>query len=317
MSGDFSTENRELDTKRASCIGGLWYHSFTDIRFSDILLPMNIFFQTCMPQHALSRLMGCFGNCTWPWVKTPFIKRFVKTYGVDLSEAQRTQVSDYDSFNDFFTRQLKRGARQFDHPYEDILSPADGLLSQFGAIREGRCIQAKGIDFTVADLLADDQLATEFQSGQFATIYLSPKDYHRVHMPMTATLRKMIYVPGKLFSVNTYTADNLPGLFTKNERVVCVFDTDRGPMVQVMVGAMIVASIYTSWHGCVAPCRTKQVTVWDYSDNPITLQRGDEMGFFQMGSTTVTLWADDALTFSSALTVGQMVRVGQPIVRAC
>lgn len=275
---------------------------------------MNILLQKCMPQHGLSRLMGYVGNCQWRWVKTPFIKRFIKAYGVDLSEAERTQVKDYSSFNDFFTRQLKPGVREFDHPADAILSPADGMLSQFGQISRGRCIQAKGVDYTVTDLLADDALAAQFEQGQFATIYLSPKDYHRVHMPMTGTLKKMIYIPGQLFSVNTYTAEHLPGLFTKNERVVCVFDTAHGPMVQVMVGAMIVASVFTQWAGCVAPSRTRQITAWDYSDNPITLARGDEMGFFQMGSTTVTLWPSDAPYFISGLHVNQSVQVGQPLL---
>ena len=203
--------------------------------------------QYLLPQHLLSRLAGGLANCTWNWVKNPFITWFVKRYQVDMSEAAEENPTAYACFNDFFTRALKDGARPLADG-DEVLCPADGAISQLGRIEHGRIFQAKGQSFSVLELLGGNpEHAALFQGGEFATVYLSPRDYHRVHMPLGGTLTDMIYVPGKLFSVNQSTAENVPELFARNERVVCLFDTPVGPMAVVLVGAMIVASVETVW----------------------------------------------------------------------
>jgi phosphatidylserine decarboxylase len=280
-----------------------------------VILPaMNIKLQGCLPQKALSRLMGWVASCRCRWFKNAMIRWFIRSYQVNLSEAERTSVNDYTCFNDFFTRYLKPGVRNLAHADTISISPADGVLSQFGTIQKGQCIQAKGVDYSVAALLADTAEAEQFDQGLFYTIYLSPRDYHRVHMPVSGRLTRMMHVPGCLFSVNEATAAALPGLFAKNERVVCYFDTEVGPMAMILVGAMIVASIFTQWHGCVTPPHSSTLTEWDYSDQDIRLARGDEMGYFQMGSTVITLFAEQALAFMSALKPGQPVQLGNALL---
>ena len=274
---------------------------------------MKISIQRHIPQHLLSRLVGYLANARWRWLKNTMIRWFIRRYNVDITQAKFESLDQYPSFNAFFTRQLKDGVRSFDHPDHTVLMPADGVLSQFGLIQDGACVQAKGFDYTVSDLLADRTLATYFDRGSFATVYLSPRDYHRVHMPITGTLRQMIYVPGRLFSVNTQTASALPGLFTRNERVVCLFDTEAGPMAMVLVGAMIVASVFTAWHGQVAPSSLRHTSVWDYSDQNIVLARGDEMGYFQMGSTVIVLFAERTVEFDTYLRNTLPVQLGQPM----
>ena len=202
--------------------------------------------QYLAPHHLVSRLFGYASDCREPAVKNWMISRFVQRYGVDMSEAEQEDALAYDCFNDFFTRALKDGARPLDDEPGSVLCPADGAISQMGAIEHGRIFQAKGHSYGLADLLGGDaERAAPFQGGEFATIYLSPRDYHRVHMPVAGTLREMVHVPGRLFSVNPLTARNVPRLFARNERVVCIFDTEHGPMALVLVGAMIVASIET------------------------------------------------------------------------
>ena len=267
--------------------------------------------QYLLPQHLLSRLAGGLANCTWSWVKNPFINWFVKRYQVDMSQAVEPDPTAYRCFNDFFTRALLPDARPLDEGEASILCPADGAISQLGKIEHGRIFQAKGQSFSVLELLGGNPAhAEQFQGGEFATVYLSPSDYHRVHMPLGGTLRDMIYVPGKLFSVNQTTAENVPELFARNERVVCLFDTDAGPMAVVLVGAMIVASVETVWAGLVAPPQ-RQLRSEAYGHSAPELERGAEMGRFKLGSTAIVLFAPGRARWDEHLTAGSLVRMGQ------
>lgn len=267
--------------------------------------------QYLLPQHLLSRLAGCLANCTWAWVKNPFISWFVKRYGVDMREAEQTDPLAFACFNDFFTRALKPGARPLAPEPDSILCPADGTISQLGKIEHGRIFQAKGQSFSVLELVGGNPAhAALFQGGEFATVYLSPKDYHRVHMPCAGTLTDMVYVPGKLFSVNQITAENVPELFARNERVVCLFDTSNGPMAVVLVGAMIVASVETVWAGLVAP-PTRQLKAERYGQAAPTLERGSEMGRFKLGSTAIVLFGPGHATWDPAMRAGAAVSMGQ------
>jgi len=270
-----------------------------------------IIMQYLLPQHLLSRLAGCIADCTWPWLKNAFIGWFVKRYQVDMSEARVEEPTAYACFNDFFTRALKEGARPLDQATDSVLCPADGAISQLGAIEHGRIFQAKGQSFSTLELLGGNpEHAALFQGGQFATVYLSPRDYHRVHMPLGGTLREMIYVPGKLFSVNRNTAENVPELFARNERVVCLFDTDAGPMAVVLVGAMIVASVETTWAGLIAPPR-RQLRTQRYGQPAPALGRGEEMGRFKLGSTAIVLFGPGRTVWDESLRAGDAVRMGQ------
>lgn len=267
--------------------------------------------QYLLPQHLLSRLAGGLANCTWSWVKNPFINWFVKRYQVDMSQAVEPDPTAYRCFNDFFTRALLPDARPLDAGEASILCPADGAISQLGKIEHGRIFQAKGQSFSVLELLGGNPVhAEQFQGGEFATVYLSPSDYHRVHMPLGGTLRDMIYVPGKLFSVNQTTAENVPELFARNERVVCLFDTDAGPMAVVLVGAMIVASVETVWAGLVAPPQ-RQLRSESYGNSAPELERGAEMGRFKLGSTAIVLFAPGRARWDEHLAAGTLMRMGQ------
>lgn len=266
--------------------------------------------QYLLPHHLLSRLAGCVAECRWRWFKNPLIKWFVKFYQVNMSEAQISDPSAFANFNDFFTRALQEGARSFVGEPGSIACPVDGAISQIGDIEAGRIFQAKGHAFSSFDLLGGSHsLAREFDGGKFTTIYLSPKDYHRIHMPVSGTLREMTYVPGKLFSVSPLTASQVPSLFARNERVVAIFDTEYGPMAMVLVGAMIVASIETVWAGLVTPPK-RQLQKFSYND-PIELKKGEEMGRFKLGSTVVLLFGKDAMNWEQALCADQPVRMGQ------
>ncbi len=273
-----------------------------------------ILLQHLLPQHALSRLVGRLANCRTPWIKSTFIKWFAKRYRVNMAEAQQEDLNQYPCFNDFFTRELKPGMR----PLADsqLVSPADGAISQLGAIDYGRIFQAKGRGYGLSTLLGGyTDLAEPFINGRFATIYLSPRDYHRVHMPVTGTLRETIYIPGDLYSVNQTTAAGVDNLFARNERLVAVFDTEYGPMAMVLVGAMIVAGIETVWAGQVAPQQTKP---WRIEHNPqpsepVILEKGQEMGRFKLGSTVILLFGKDAIEWSSQLQAGSAVQLGQAI----
>lgn len=270
--------------------------------------------QYLLPHHLLSRLIGCAAECKAAWFKNRLIGWFAKQYQVNMSEAQVEDLSAFAHFNDFFTRALKEGARPLDGTPNAVLCPADGAVSQLGKIEQGRVFQAKGHSYSVIELLGgDSQRAAAFMGGDFATIYLSPKDYHRVHMPLTGTLREMVYVPGRLFSVNQTTAENVPELFARNERVVCLFDTERGPMAVVLVGAMIVASIETVWAGLVTPPK-RTLKTFNYDEAaraPISLDKGAEMGRFKLGSTAIVLFGPDQVQWAETLTANSPVQMGQ------
>jgi len=273
--------------------------------------------QYLLPHHPLSRLMGKLTHSQNKIWKNLFIQQIIRHYGVNMAEALQENIDAYPCFNDFFTRELKADARQFTQLSHGIACPADGAVSQAGDIKQGDIFQAKGKSFTTLELLGGDkQRAQQFENGKFATIYLSPKDYHRLHMPLTGTLREMIHIPGRLFSVNGATADAVPRLFARNERVVAIFDTEVGAMALVLVGAIFVASIETVWHGEVTPPTASEIRNWQYDvKNAPTLQRGEEMGRFNMGSTIIALFAKDAVNWEDNFVAGQKVELGQLIAK--
>jgi len=245
--------------------------------------------QYLLPKRALTVFGGWVASRRWGTATTRLIAWFVKRYGVNMNEAANPDLASYTSFNDFFTRALRPGVRPLANAA--FVCPVDGAISQFGTIQADQIFQAKGHAYSTTALVGGDAaLASEFQDGSFATLYLSPRDYHRIHMPCAGRLRSMVYVPGDLFSVNPKTARGVPGLFARNERVVCVFDTDFGPLVMALVGATVVGSMATVWHGVVNPPRLPQVTEWHYDESNITLLRGEELGRFLLGSTVVMLF---------------------------
>ncbi len=252
--------------------------------------------QYLMPKLAMTRLAGLVASAEWGAVTTWVIKRFVKRYNVNMNEAANADPAHYKSFNEFFTRPLKDGVRPLSR--SEWVCPVDGAISQCGAIERDQIFQAKGHHYSTRALVGGDAaLAAQFQNGQFATLYLSPRDYHRIHMPMAGKLLRMVHVPGDLFSVNPTTARGVPGLFARNERVVCEFETEKGPMVLVLVGATIVGSMATVWHGQVNPPRPGTVREWRYESQDVRLQKGEEMGRFLLGSTVVMLFPENSLRF--------------------
>lgn len=281
---------------------------------------LKIALQYMMPKHLLSRLVGKLAAAELGMVTTSVIKWFIKQYKIDMSEAAQSEPEAYASFNAFFTRALKPGIRPLCDDDDYIVHPVDGAVSQCGPIKSGRIFQAKGHDYSALALLGDQvDDAKRFEGGDFATIYLAPKDYHRIHMPIKGTLSKMTYVPGELFSVNPLTAENVPGLFARNERVVAIFETEIGPIAMVLVGATIVASIETVWAGTVTPPTGKKVFTWDYpTEGPeaLTLDKGEEMGRFKLGSTVVMLFAKDAIEeFADGVKPKAVTRMGQAFAK--
>ncbi|CAH0524462.1 archaetidylserine decarboxylase [Vibrio hippocampi] len=276
--------------------------------------------QYCIPQHGLTRLVGKLASAKAGGLTTAIIRWFVKQYKVNMDEALHPEITHYKTFNDFFVRELKPDARPLTEGSEVITHPADACVSQFGPLTDGNLVQAKGHHYSALELLGgDSQLAEEFAGGEFATLYLSPRDYHRVHMPCDGTLRQMIYVPGDLFSVNPLTAENVPNLFARNERVVCIFDTEFGPMAQVLVGATIVGSIELIWSGTVTPPRGNTVYKWDYpaeGTKAIVLKKGEEMGRFKLGSTVINLFAKDQIEFDSSMENNRPTVMGTAYARA-
>ncbi len=276
---------------------------------------IKITFQYIMPKHAISRLVGKLAAAKMGWLTTKLISMFIKAYGINMNEAKLKNASDFDTFNNFFTRELEEGARVIDSDDSTICYPVDGAISQQGDIVDGQLIQAKGFNYSVTSLLGgDEKTAAPFQGGKFSCIYLAPKDYHRIHMPMAATLREMIYVPGELFSVNPLTARNVPDLFARNERVVAIFDTEKGELAMVLVGATIVASIETTWAGTITPPAGKDIFRWQYpkdGTDAITFNKGDEMGRFKLGSTVVSTFAPRMLDdFAPDAGPGTVTRLG-------
>ena len=272
-----------------------------------------VLLQRALPHHAVSRFAGKFASSENPRIRTTLIRRFIKAYDVDMSEAARAE-DQYASFNDFFTRELKPNARPLADATTHVLSSADGTISQIGTVTDGKIFQAKGKHFTCSQLLGDDpDAAAVFEGGSFATIYLSPRDYHRVHMPAGGALESATYVPGDLFSVNDATAQDVNGLFARNERLACRFTGDIGRFASVMVGAMIVAGIETVWGGA-SPTHAPRVKR-DRFDGDVVLDAGAEMGRFILGSTSILLFEPGAVTWDPALTAGSTVRMGQALGR--
>ncbi|PKP92435.1 MAG: phosphatidylserine decarboxylase [Alphaproteobacteria bacterium HGW-Alphaproteobacteria-14] len=268
--------------------------------------------QHAVPQHALSRLAGALASSERPWIKNRLIRRFVAVYNVDMAEAART-IDQFASFNDFFTRELKPGARELADTRTFILSPADGAVSQLGTIKDGRIFQAKGRDFTAAEILGHGaDAARRFEGGQFITIYLSPRDYHRVHMPASGVLQSSAYIPGDLFSVNQQTAEGVDRLFARNERLACLFDGPGGTFASIMVGAMIVAGIDTVWSHSFAG-HGRDALHEDFTSSAVDLAAGDEMGRFYLGSTVVLLFEPGRVEWLEGLKAGDPVRMGQAI----
>jgi phosphatidylserine decarboxylase len=270
--------------------------------------------QYLLPKQLLTTFAGRFASARLGGVTTGTIRRFVARYGVNMAEAAEPDIAAYPSFNEFFTRALKPGARPL--ASAEFICPVDGAISQFGRIERDQVFQAKGHAYSTTALLGGDAaLAAPYENGSFATLYLSPKDYHRIHMPCDGTLRRMIHVPGALFSVNPTTARGVPGLFARNERVVCVFDGARGPFVLVLVGATIVGSMATVWHGIVNPPRPGALREWRYDDKPVVLKQGDEMGRFLLGSTVVLLFPG-GLPFNAQWAPGRAIRLGEAMAGA-
>ncbi|MBL4815089.1 MAG: phosphatidylserine decarboxylase [Shewanella sp.] len=281
---------------------------------------IKIALQYIMPKHLVSRLVGKLAAAELGSVTTAGIKWFIKQYKIDMSEAAQSEPEAYKTFNAFFTRALKPGVRPLSQDQDYIVHPVDGAISQCGPINDGQIFQAKGHEYSSLALLGDQaDDAKRFEDGDFATIYLAPKDYHRIHMPVKGTLSKMTYVPGDLFSVNPLTAANVPGLFARNERVVAIFETEIGPIAMVLVGATIVASIETVWAGTITPPGSKNVFTWDYpTEGPeaLTLEKGAEMGRFKLGSTVVMLFAKDALDeFADGVVPEAVTRMGQTFAK--
>jgi phosphatidylserine decarboxylase len=272
-----------------------------------------ILFQYLLPHHLLSRGVGVLAQNHL--LRKLFIRAFIKRYKVDLSQAKIQEVDKFENFNAFFTRELQSNARPLAIVQGAIVCPADGTVSQLGNITDGNLLQAKGRHYSCKSLLAGDaQMAELFRSGKFATIYLSPRDYHRVHMPMTGILKKTVYVPGKLFSVNQATADSVPNLFARNERLICLFGTEVGPMAVILVGAMIVAGIDTVWTGEVCPTTGKrEIIETDYTNRTpaVELPLGSELGRFRLGSTAIVLFPRGAMEFESSLEATSSVAMGQ------
>jgi len=283
---------------------------------SSVAASLSVFLQYLLPKQALTRFAGRIAGAEWGGATHALIRWFVGRYGVNMAEAANPDPASYASFNAFFTRALKPGVRPLANAA--LVCPVDGAISQLGRIERDQIFQAKGHHYSTQALVGGDAaLAAEFEDGAFATLYLSPRDYHRIHMPVAATLRRMIHVPGDLFSVNPATAQGVPGLFARNERVVCVFDALHGegtsprPFVLVLVGATIVGSMSTVWHGVVNPPRPGHVREWTYDEEQIRFERGQEMGSFLLGSTVVLLWPQDTMAFNPRWAPEQPVRLGE------
>ena len=265
------------------------------------------FLQFLLPQHLLSRLMFRFARIRAPWIKNSFTSWFVSKYKVNLNEAELQDIYEYKHFNDFFTRALKAGSRPLSE--SKAVSPVDGIVSQIGSIKEALIVQAKGKKYSVEALLAENSKNNLYTS--FVTIYLSPKDYHRIHMPFDGSLKSMKYIPGNLFSVNKRTVENIDQVFARNERLICNFDTEYGEMALVMVGAIFVGSMETSWEGKVTPPYNKSVKTFDYDSRQIDLFKGEELGRFNMGSTVILLMPKGSPDLN--LETGQILKMGQSI----
>jgi phosphatidylserine decarboxylase len=268
----------------------------------------------CLPKHGLSAVIYRLTRIECHFWKKFLIKTFVRLYKVDMNQAILTSEEDYPSFNSFFIRKLKPDARNWQKDKNLILSPVDGAVSQIGNIVKDKLIQAKGSNYSLSRLLANDSNAVKrFQDGYFTTLYLSPRDYHRIHMPVTGRLKKSIYVPGDLFPVNTASVRTVDQLFARNERYISIFETEFGLMAQIMVGATFVGSMETVFAGLITPTKKREITIHEYEDNPITLNQTDEFGHFNMGSTVILLFEKDSLVWMNNLKAGDGIQVGQEL----
>ena len=274
-----------------------------------------VFFQYIIPKHLLSRLVGMLARSEVSFIKNNFIKLFIKLYDINMKEACDENIDSYISFNEFFSRRLKAGSRIIDQGIKSVVSPVDGVISQIGLIKKGRIIQAKGKYFNLFQFLGGDKnLFDEFKSGLFATIYLSPKDYHRVHMPFEGKLRQMIYIPGQLFSVNPTTANSINNLFAKNERLVCIFDTVFGPMAVVLIGALIVSGIHVKWENKIINKKKIQKYIYPtFGKDQVKLNKGEELGKFMLGSTVVVCFPQNKITWLKNLSNNSFVKMGEII----
>lgn len=273
-----------------------------------------IFLQYTLPQHRLSRLIGLFTKCKITWFKNFIIRAFIRHFKVNMTEAISPSPNDYPTFNAFFSRKLKKDARNIANDPHIIISPVDGSISQIGTILKNRLIQAKGFDFTLGALLGGQQdIAALFENGLFATLYLSPRDYHCIHMPHEGRLLKTIYIPGDLFSVNNTTVNHVPKLFARNERIVCLFQTSFGTMAVILIGAIFVGSIHTIWAGQVTPPTQKSIVVADYNTQNIILKKGELLGHFELGSTVIVLLPVHSATFDANFLTSNEIKLGIPM----
>ena len=278
---------------------------------------MQVLSQKLLPRYGLTRLFGKLGECKINWFKNFFINRFIKLYKIDLAEAEISDYKEFKSFNEFFSRRLKPSARVVDPAATSITAPVDGFIYDFGTMPESMpdkpMFSAKGFEFSLNDLVVKKTTADLVGSGTFICMYLSPKDYHRVHMPVTGRLIEMLYVPGDYYSVSPKVLKSIPKIFAKNERIICTFDTEQGPMVYLMIGAMNVSSIHTVWAGAINASRQGKVIQTCYRNEEIILKKGEELGHFQMGSTVIVLFAKDTAKLSENLRSGQHCLYGEKI----
>ncbi len=271
-------------------------------------------YQYFLPQHGITRLVGKLAKSKNKIIRKLFIRFFLSKFAIDMSEAAIEDPGSYNTFNDFFTRALKPGARPIADDPKTLISPVDGEVSQAGKINNGEIFQAKGHDYTLGNLLGNEAgYIAPYLDGNFATLYLSPKDYHRIHIPIDAELKAMTYVPGRLFSVNQATARTIPGLFTRNERVIAHFKTELGPMAMVLVGATVVGSIETVWSGVVTPPRGPAVRTWHYEKQQHCFNRGDEVGRFLLGSTVILIFGKDKINWVDECVAAARIKMGQPL----
>lgn len=270
--------------------------------------------QHTIPQHLLSKMMWKLTRCEYKWLLKLILPLFIRQFKVNMDEAKNSDWKSYSSFNTFFTRELKEDARTICADKNSLACPVDGAISQLGKIQKDLIFQAKGHAYSLTQLLGDrEDLGNTFANGQFNTIYLAPKDYHRIHMPVDGTLKEMIHVPGELFSVNPTTVENVPALFARNERVICLFETPAGPMAMILVGAIFVGSIETVWHGEVTPPTRKDIRNWKYDEKELKYVKGQEMGRFNMGSTVILLYTNNKIDWDKDLKTEQVVRLGERI----
>jgi phosphatidylserine decarboxylase len=282
--------------------------------FSRLRDNLFVLLQYLLPQHPISRLIHWFVRLRIQWLKNLVGRWFIRHFNVNMADAVEEDITAYPDFNSFFTRALKPELRPLASESNAVLSPVDGTVSQAGFIEGDAIFQAKGHRFSLQTLLGGSaSWQSQFKDGLFATLYLSPRDYHRIHMPLTGTLKEVIHVPGRLFSVNPVTTCKVPGLFARNERVACLFDTTHGPMGMVLVGAINVASIETVWQGVITPPAGKHIQSWDYSDKHVVLEAGEEMGRFNMGSTVILLFPPNRVEWDDSLMADAPVRIGELI----